>query len=92
MRHVLTPAVQVVLRAHYDDLALTEDLLRDSGLDWTAVRPPQLKDKPLTGTYRTALERNLRGGASVSRADVAHFMLAALDRPETIGHAIGIAS
>ena len=35
---------------------------------------------------------NLRHGASVSRADVAHFMLATLDRPETIGHAVGIAS
>lgn len=92
MRHLLTPAIKVVLRAHYDDLARTEDLLRDSGLDWTVVRPPQLKDRPLTGTYRTALEHNLRGGAWVSRADVAHFMLAVLDRPDTIGHAIGIAS
>lgn len=92
MRHVLTPFIKVVLRAHYDDLARTEDLLRASGLDWTVVRPPQLKDRPVTGAYRTAMERNLPGGASVGRADVAHFMLAVLDRPDTIGHAIGIAS
>jgi putative NADH-flavin reductase len=92
MRHLLTPVIKAVLRDHYDDLALMEDILRDSGLDWTVVRPPQLKDKPLTATYRTAFEHNLRGGASVSRADVAHVMLAVLDRPETIGHAIGIAS
>ena len=92
MRHLLTPAIKALLRAHYDDLAVMEDILRDSGLDWTVVRPPQLKDKPLTGTYRTALEHNLRRGASVSRADVAHLMLAVLDRPETIDHAVGIAA
>jgi putative NADH-flavin reductase len=92
MRHLLTPAIKAILRAHYDDLALMEDILADSGLDWTVVRPPQLKDKPLTATYRTAFEQNLRRGASVSRADVAHLMLAVLDQPRTIGHAIGIAS
>ena len=30
-------------------------------------------------------------GLSVSRADVAHFMLRAIDRPETIRTVIGIA-
>jgi hypothetical protein len=69
-----------------------EDVLRDSGLDWTAMRPPRLKDKPLTGKYRTALEQNLPRGASVNRADVAHLMLAVVHQTETIGHALGIAS
>jgi putative NADH-flavin reductase len=92
MRHLLTPVIKAVLRAHYADLVLMEEILADSGLDWTVVRPPQLKDKPLSATYRTAFEQNLRRGVSVSRADVAHLMLAVLDRPETIGHAIGIGS
>jgi hypothetical protein len=76
----------------YADLALMEGILRDSGLDWTVVRPPRLTDGPVTGTYRTAYEQNLRGGLVVSRADVAHFMLRVLDEPETIRKAIGIAS
>jgi uncharacterized protein YbjT (DUF2867 family) len=76
----------------YDDLARMEDILRDSGLDWTVLRPPQLTGKPLTGRYRTAYERNVRGGRSVPRADVAHFMLVALDQPDTIGQVIGIAT
>jgi uncharacterized protein YbjT (DUF2867 family) len=76
----------------YDDLARMEDIMRESDLDWTILRPPQLTGKPLTGRYRTAYGRNLRRGRSVSRADVAHFMLAALDQPETIGQVIGIAS
>jgi putative NADH-flavin reductase len=91
-RRVLMPLLLATLREVYRDLALMEDALRDSTLDWTVVRPPRLTDGPLTGTYRTALGRNLRGGLLVSRADVAHLMLATLDRPETIGQTIGIAN
>jgi uncharacterized protein YbjT (DUF2867 family) len=92
MRHLVAPALVAALRDVYDDLALMEDVLRDSGLDWTAVRPPRLTNRPLTGAYRTALGRNLRHGLLVSRADVAHLMLAVLDRPETVGQTIGIAN
>jgi putative NADH-flavin reductase len=91
MRYVLTPMIQRVLRGNYSDLALMEEVLRDSRLDWTAIRPPRLTDTPLTGSYRTAVGRNLRRGVRVSRADVAHYMLRVLDQPETIGHAMGIA-
>jgi len=55
------------------------------------VRPPRLTDRPPTGTYRTAIGRNLRHGLLIARADVAHLMLDMLDRPETIGQAVGIA-
>ncbi|RNL82188.1 NAD(P)-dependent oxidoreductase [Halostreptopolyspora alba] len=92
MRHVLAPVLKTVLRRHYTDLATMEDILRDSELEWTSARPPRLTDKPLTGTYRTAYERNIPGGHSVPRADVAHFMLGAIDRPETVRRAVGVAS
>jgi putative NADH-flavin reductase len=92
MRNLLTPLIKLLLRRHYADLAGMEDALRESGLDWTVVRPPRLTDGPLTLDYRTAVDRNLRRGLVISRADVAHFMLRAIDRPETIGKAIGIAS
>jgi uncharacterized protein YbjT (DUF2867 family) len=92
MRHLLTPMIKIVLRKHYADLARMEDILRDSGLDWTAVRPPRLTDKPLTGTYRTAYGQNIRRGIVVPRADVAHLMLHVLEQPATIGQAIGVAS
>ena len=92
MRYLFSRIAAARLGKVYDDLAAMEDLLRDSGLDWTVIRPPQLTDKPLSGTYRTAFGQNLRGGLSVPRADVAHLMLKVLGQPETIGHAIGIAS
>jgi nucleoside-diphosphate-sugar epimerase len=91
-RHLVMPLLVAALREVYDDLALMEDVLRDSGLDWTVVRPPRLTDGPLTGTYRTASGRNLRRGFLVSRADVAHLMLRALDRPETLRQAIAVAN
>jgi len=91
MRNLLSPMIKVVLRKHYADLALMEDILRDSRLDWTVVRPPRLTDKPLTRTYRTAYGQNVRGGLSISRAEVAHLMLRVLEQPETINQAIGIA-
>ncbi|HEX4223932.1 MAG TPA: NAD(P)H-binding protein [Pseudonocardiaceae bacterium] len=92
MRNVLTPMIKVGFDWNYLDLALMEDVLRDSGLDWTSVRPPRLTDKPRTGRYRTAIEQNLRGGMTIARADVADLMLTAIERTETIGHAIGIAN
>ncbi|ADP80606.1 NAD(P)-dependent oxidoreductase [Pseudofrankia inefficax] len=91
MRYVLGPAVRAALGGHYADLARMEDLLRASTLDWTIVRPPRLTDGPLTAAYRTAYGRNLRRGASVSRPDVAHYMLRCLDDPTSERQTVGIA-
>ena len=91
MRNLLSPMIKTVLRKHYADLALMEDILRDSGLDWTVLRPPRMTDKPFTGRYRTAYGQNLRGGLTISRADVADMMLRVLEQPASINQAIGIA-
>jgi uncharacterized protein YbjT (DUF2867 family) len=92
MRYLFSKIAGARFGKVHADLALMEDSLRDSGLDWTIVRPPQLTDKPLTGRYRTAYGQNIRGGWSVPRADVAHLMLGVLGQPETIHQVIGIAS
>jgi putative NADH-flavin reductase len=91
MRHVAAPLAKAAFRKHYADLALMEDILRDSDLDWTISRPPRLLNRRLRSSYRTAYEQNVRGGAFISRADVAHHMLDVLRRPETIHRVIGIA-
>ena len=92
MRHLLSHIANARLGKVFADLAQMEDILTESGLDWTVIRPPQLTGKPLTGTYRTAYGQNLKGGLSVPRADVAHLMLHALGQPGTIHQAIGIAT
>jgi putative NADH-flavin reductase len=90
-RTVVTPVMKTLLRKRYADLARMEDGLRASELDWTILRPPRLTNQPLTGRYRTAFGRNLRGGNAISRADTAHAMLAALRQPETTRQEVGIA-
>jgi putative NADH-flavin reductase len=92
MRYLLGPAIRFFLRDVYDDLAEMEELLRESGLEWTCVRPPRLTNGPLTAAYRSALDQNVLGGHSISRADVAHAMLSAVSQPTTIRHTLGIAS
>jgi len=91
MRTLLSPAIKRVASGLYADLAVMEATLVDSGLDWTVIRPPQLTDGPMTGTYRTAYGRNLRRGLRTSRADVAHLMLDVIERQETYAKVIGIA-
>jgi uncharacterized protein YbjT (DUF2867 family) len=38
MRHLFSHVAKTLFREHYADLAVMEDLIRDSGLDWTIVR------------------------------------------------------
>jgi putative NADH-flavin reductase len=91
MRHLGARFAKAAFRTHYADLARMEDAVRASDLDWTMARPPKLTDKPLTGVYRTALGQNVRGGFSISRADVAHQMLACITDPSTIRQTVGMA-
>ncbi|MDX2642441.1 NAD(P)-dependent oxidoreductase [Streptomyces sp. NPDC001902] len=88
---ITAPVVSGLLRPVYDDLRAMEEEMRRSATDWTAVRPPKLSDKPLTGVYRTALNANLRGGLTIGRADVAHAMLAVVDDAATLKQAVGVA-
>jgi uncharacterized protein YbjT (DUF2867 family) len=90
-QYFATPLARLVLGPHFIDVAKMEDLLRASDFEWTAVRPPYLTNSGLTGRYRTALERNVRRGIRLSRADAAHFLLRALAEPSTFGHAIAAA-
>ncbi len=91
-RRILLPFISALLRDTYADLAGMEDQIRRSTTEWTVVRPPKLVNKPLTGTYRTCVGGNVPRGYAISRADVAHAMLAVLDDPATIGQPVGVAN
>src|SRR5262249_61252825 len=71
MRHFFSPLTKLALRNQYGDLAAMEEIVRDSQLDWTIVRPPRLTDKPPTRRYRTAHGPNLRRGFPRPRPHVA---------------------
>jgi uncharacterized protein YbjT (DUF2867 family) len=90
-RWLLLPLVGRLLRSVYTDLGEMEAQLLRSSAAWTVIRPPKLVNKPLTGIYRTTLGGNVPRGISISRADAAHLMLAALDQPATVTQAVGVA-
>ena len=52
--------------------------LAGSGLDWTMVMPPMLTNGAARGGVRVDAEALPRNGSSISRADVADFMMAQL--------------
>jgi putative NADH-flavin reductase len=85
------PIIKRVLGNVYIDLARMEDILRESDLDWTALRPPRLTNKPRSGTYRTAYGQNLRRGLTISRADLADAMLRAVGDAESFKTTVGVA-
>ncbi len=85
MRYLLKPVFRGTLLRHANaDMRGAEDVIRQSGLDWTIMRPPRLTSEPASGAYRTAIDRNLPHGVTVSRADVAACMLGVIGDPATI--------
>lgn len=91
-RRIVLPLMGRLLRNLYADLAAMEDEIRHSTVEWTIVRPPKLVNKPLTGTYRTGVGANVPRGYAISRANVAHAMLAALGDRTTLRQAVGVAN
>jgi putative NADH-flavin reductase len=67
---------RMLLRDIFADKHAAEEAIRWSRLDWTIVYPVLLTAGPMTGRYRVGERLALRGIPRVSRADVAHFMLA----------------
>jgi putative NADH-flavin reductase len=71
-----------------------EKVITGSQLDWTIVRPPRLTNGPRREHYGIAddhLPYGAGGNATISRADVAHFMLDELEHPTHIRRVVGIA-
>jgi putative NADH-flavin reductase len=73
-----------LLRDIYADKLIGDSMIRNSGLEWTIVQPSRMTDGPLTRTYRTGERLALAGQAQISRADVAHYLLAAAGDPATV--------
>ncbi len=72
------------------DASAMERVLGESQLDWTIVRPPQLTDKPYTGKYRVREGHLPSFGFTISRADVADFMVKAVENRASIGKIVGV--
>jgi putative NADH-flavin reductase len=73
------------------DMRAAEEEIHVSDLDWTIVRPPRLTDKAGSGTYRIGVERNIRRGVVITRADLATSILDMLDDSTTFRKHIFVA-
>jgi len=71
-------AFATILRQVGKDKGRAEEAVRSSQLEWTILYPPSLTNEPATGSYRHGDSLELSGSPKISRADVAHFMLAQL--------------
>jgi putative NADH-flavin reductase len=79
---VLLPLLRVLLRGVWADALRMETALgQQVGLDWTAVRAPMLTNGPRTGRFRTSLNTHVGNVRSISRADLAAFLLSLLENP-----------
>ncbi|WP_214412724.1 NAD(P)-dependent oxidoreductase [Sphaerisporangium fuscum] len=81
-----------VMRDTYTDMLRMEELLAATDLDWTAVRPTGLTDRPATGRPRASVGATQRVGSRTSRADLAAYILGHLDDPATFRTAVAVSS
>ena len=82
---------RILLRNVAEDSVQMERVVMASGLDWTIARPPKLTNGPLTENYHIENGRMPRGRISISRADVAHFLLGELEGDGHVGQIVGMA-
>jgi len=73
-RKVLEPAVVRFMGRHvYDDMRRMEEIVRETDLDWTVIRPGGLFDRNGVSDYRVGTER--LPGRYTARVDLAHELL-----------------
>ena len=70
--------------------AHADEALQESGLDYTIVRPGSLTDEAGTGAVEAALSLGRRG--EIPREDVAHTIVATLEKENTFGKTFEVLS
>jgi putative NADH-flavin reductase len=85
-----TLIVKGLLRQAIEEKNAQEQVILASGGDWIIARPGGLTDGPLTGTYRVTGPGDKVGRPSISRADVADFMLKNLADDCYVRKAVGL--
>src|SRR5215469_2004965 len=93
-RDSIIPPAYLAGRLFFPDLVADaskmEHVFETSGLDWTIVRPPRLTDKPYTGAYRVREDHLPPFGFTISRADVADFMLKCAENHASSRKIVGV--
>jgi putative NADH-flavin reductase len=92
LTRILTKFVaQKIYKEPYKDMRLMEKILENANLEWTILKPPALTNKAKTGTYRLGINEHISRPFSISRADLADFMLRSIDDSKTFRAKVEIA-
>ena len=76
---------QLLFGRAYDDKDVQEVMVRKSGLDWIIVRPVILTNGPKTGRYEVLNNPKDWRSGTISRADVADFLVKQVQDPAYLG-------
>jgi putative NADH-flavin reductase len=74
------------------DSAAMERIFEESSLDWTMVRPPELTNGPYTAKYRVREGHLPAFGFKISRANVADYMIKAVERHLSSRAIVGVSN
>jgi len=67
-----------------------EQIIRQSGLHWTILRPPRLVDSSMTDHYKIGMDLKIGLGSSIARPDLAAGLLDQLDVDKFVGKCLSI--
>lgn len=86
-RYLLKP---FFLRKMYEDMRVMENIVMNSNVDYTIIRPPYLTNGKLTRQYRVILDKWFDDDKDLSRADLAHYLLNCLNDEKISKRIVGI--
>ncbi len=91
-RNPLTGLLRLVLASHVADSTAMEHLVELSDTDWTIVRPPRLRNGGVPHGYKARAGALPDGPHAMERADLAAFMLDAVEGHEYPRAIVGVTS
>lgn len=91
MTFLLKNVLQRIYKPVYADMRLMENKLIHSNLNYTVVRAPKLTDGKKTGKYRVVTQQPLRKIPTISRSDLADYMLKNVNELKTYKSTIEVA-
>ena len=87
----LVMLIPVVAKLYPDIARMDRELEGRADLDWTIVAPAVLTNGPFTGRYRTVTGDVVPGGRSISRADLAAFLLDVVESGRHVRERVSVA-
>ena len=76
---------KIVFGRAYDDKSLQEQMIKESDLDWTIVRPSVLLNGARTGRYKVLRDPSEWRNGIIARANVADFLVKQIEDRSFIG-------